>query len=67
MKIRIIQDFNYSHNGYTLTQYAAGTEVDTDDAEFARVTTTEGWASVPNEKADKAPANKARKAAPENK
>lgn len=67
MKLRILQDFSYSHNGYTLTPYAAGAEVDTDDAEFARVATTEGWAGVPNEKAEKPIPNKARKAAPENK
>jgi hypothetical protein len=67
MKLRILQDFSYSHNGYALMPYTAGTEVDTDDAEFVRVATTDGRAGVPNEKAEKQIANKARKAAPENK
>lgn len=67
MKLIAKQDFSYSTNGYTLVPYMKGQEFETDHAELIEVSVREGWAESPTEKADKAPANKARKAAPENK
>lgn len=67
MKLIAKKDFAFSLNGIHLTAYAAGTEIDTDHAELIQVSVREGWAESPTEKAEKAPANKARKAAPENK
>ena len=67
MKLTAIKDFSFSTDGIRLTAYAAGTEIDTDHAELIEVSVREGWAASPTEKAEKAPANKARKAAPENK
>lgn len=67
MKLIAKQDFSYSTNGYELVPYAKGQEFETDHAELIEVSVREGWAESLTEKADKAPANKARKAAPENK
>jgi hypothetical protein len=67
MKLIAKKDFSYSTDGCTLVAYAAGTEIDTDHQGLIEVSLAEGWAESPTEKADKAPANKARKAAPENK
>jgi hypothetical protein len=67
MKLIAKKDFSFSTDGCTLVAYPAGTEIETDHAELIEVSVREGWAESPTEKADKAPANKARKAAPENK
>ena len=67
MKLTITQDFTYWHNGCNRADYVAGETVDATDDEMIEVATREGWAQVPTEKATKPPANKARKAAPENK
>jgi len=67
MKLIAKQDFSYSTNGYTLVPYAKGVEFETDHAELIAVSVREGWAECATEKADKPVANKARKAAPENK
>lgn len=67
MKLYITKDFTFWHKGYEPVNYIAGSEVETDDQEFAEVSLREGWADSPTEKADKPVANKARKSAPENK
>ena len=69
MKLTITKDFTYWHKGCNRADYLAGQEVDADDQEMIDVALAEGWATdgAPAEKASKAPSNKARKAAPENK
>ena len=69
MKLTIKTDFPYWHGGCRRVDYVAGQEVETDDQEMIAVAVAEGWATdgAPAEKASKAPSNKARKAAPENK
>ena len=67
MQITILKDFAYFHGGCNRADYVAGETVDATDDEMIEVATREGWAQVPTEKATKPPANKARKAAPENK
>lgn len=67
MKLTAKKDFSYSTDGIHLTAYTQGQEIDTDHAELIEVSVREGWAASPTEKADKPVANKARKAAPENK
>ena len=67
MKLIAKKDFSYSTDGIHLVAYAMGDEIDTDHAELIQVSVREGWAESPTEKAEKAPANKARKSAPENK
>ena len=67
MKLTALKDFSFSTDGCTLVAYAAGTEIDTDHAELIQVSLAEGWTESPTEKASKPVANKARKAAPENK
>ena len=66
MKLTITRDCTYWHSGYLKTEYAAGQEVDTHDAEFAAVALSEKWAES-SEKAAKPVPNKARKSAPKNK
>jgi len=66
MKLKITKDFPFAHNGYDVRQYTAGSEVETDDAEFVAVSTREGWAEAIDQADDKAE-KKAKKAAPENK
>lgn len=63
MKLKIVQDFLYFHGGCNRVDYAAGQDVETDDAEMVDVAVANGWAK----KADKPAENKAHKAAPENK
>ena len=63
-KLIIARSFRYSHNGYSFVEYAEGSQVETEDAEFVRVATGEGWAkeaTAPRAKKDKgaAPENKA--------
>ena len=69
MKLTIKTDFPYWHGGCRRVDYVAGQEVETDDQEMIAVAVAEGWATDggPAEKASKAPSNKARRAAPENK
>ena len=69
MKLTIKTDFPYWHGGCRRVDYVAGQEVETDDQEMIAVALAEGWATdgVSAEKASKAPSNKARRAAPENK
>ncbi len=67
MKLTAIKDFFYSTDGYTLVDYPKGTEFETDHAGLIEVSLAEGWAVSPTEKAENPVANKARKAAPENK
>lgn len=67
MKLTAIKDFTFSTDGIHLTAYEKGAEIDTDHAELIEVSVREGWAMSPTEKAEKPVANKARKAAPENK
>jgi hypothetical protein len=67
MKLIAKKDFSYSTDGCTLVAYSAGTEIDTDNQGLIEVSLAEGWTESPTKKADKAPANKAIKAAPENK
>ena len=67
MKLTAKKDFSYSTDGINLVAYAKGDEIDTDNAGLIEVSLAEGWTEAPTEKADKPVANKARKAAPENK
>lgn len=74
MKLKINQDFAYTHRGYERREYAAGEVVDVDDQEMIDVATGEGWAAPADEPAQKEPPDqgtppegKAKKAAPENK
>ena len=67
MKLIAKKDFSYSTNGIHLVAYASGTEIDTDNSGLIEVSLAEGWTESPTEKAEKPVANKARKAAPENK
>ncbi len=64
MKLTITKDFSYWHKGVNRADYAAGTEVETDDEEMVQVAVTEGWAEP--EGAEKR-STKAQKNAPENK
>ena len=64
MKLIAKKDFSYSTDGIHLVAYAAGTEIDSDHAGLIEVSQAEGWTESPTKKA---PANKALKAAPENK
>jgi hypothetical protein len=64
MKLIAKKDFSFSTNGVTLDAYIAGAEIDTEHAELIEVSVREGWAELSMKKA---PENKARKAAPENK
>jgi len=64
MKLIAKKDFSFSTDGSTLVAYPAGTVIETDHAELIEVSVREGWAESPTKKA---PENKARKSAPENK
>jgi hypothetical protein len=66
MQIEVIKSFVYAYRGHELVGYSAGETVDVPD-ECAELAIAEGWAVAPGEKAAKPAANKARKAAPENK
>jgi hypothetical protein len=76
MRLTITTDCSYTHLGYERREYAAGQQVETDDAEFAAVALSEGWATEAGPTSDEvgeqvaAPASRAKKAhhaAPENK
>jgi hypothetical protein len=67
MRIVVIKSFAYAYGGTDVVQYAAGDSVDV-PAECGELAVAEGWATAADaEKAVKPPANKARKASPENK
>lgn len=66
MQIEIIKSFAFAYGGTDVVHYTAGETVDVSD-ECAELAIAEGWASAPGVKAAKPAANKARKAAPENK
>lgn len=67
MKLTVKQPFAWAHGGVTVEHFAAGQEIDTDDADLIAVAAAEGWAMPEGGKADAPAANKARKAPPENK
>lgn len=73
MDLKIKTDCSYWHKGYERRDYVAGESVSTDDAEFAAVAVSEGWASsgaASENKAEGSPAERPGrkpKAAPENK
>ncbi|MBR7747454.1 hypothetical protein [Undibacterium baiyunense] len=46
MKIIILQDFTYWHNGCNRVDYVAGDEIDTEDSEMVSVAVGEGWAKA---------------------
>jgi hypothetical protein len=66
MQIEVIKSFAYAYGGTEVVQYLAGETVDVPD-ECGELAIAEGWATAPGVKAAKPAANKARKAAPENK
>lgn len=68
MRIEILKGFAYAYGGTEVVQYAAGDTVDVPE-ECASLAISEGWAMNADGgvKAAKPAANKARKAAPENK
>lgn len=66
MKIEVTKDFAFAYGGTDVVRYVAGETVDVPD-ECGELAIAEGWAIAPGEKAAKPAANKARKAAPENK
>jgi hypothetical protein len=43
--LKIIKTFSWAHGGIHITEYAAGSEVETDDADLIEVATREGWAT----------------------
>lgn len=65
MKLKITQDFKFAHRGVEVREYAADTEVETDDAELVEIATREGWAEPADDETQAAakPAKAARKAA----
>jgi hypothetical protein len=67
MRCKVIKAFAYAYGGTDVVHYAAGELLDL-PAECAALAVAEGWAVADDgEKAVKPAANKARKAAPENK
>lgn len=65
-KLHIEKSFDFAHRGCDVVAYAAGTTIETDDAELLVIAVREGWATL-EDKANKPPQNKAKKNAPENK
>lgn len=66
MQIEVLKSFAFAYGGTDVVHYTAGETVDVSD-ECGELAIAEGWASAPGVKAAKPAANKARKAAPENK
>ena len=67
MQIQVLKSFAYAYGGTDVVHYAAGDSMDV-PAECGELAIAEGWAvAAGGEKAAKPAANKARKAAPENK
>lgn len=56
VKLKIVKDFPFAHDGIRVEQYLAGTQIDTEDPELVKVAVAEGWAK--KVKGD-APENKA--------
>lgn len=73
MKLNVLKNFRWAHFGHTVKDYAAGTQIDTDQhkdgAELATVALVEGWAHEEGTPAPAAPPPdiKSKGAAPENK
>lgn len=67
MKLIVKKPFSWAHRGCEVEQFTQGQAIETTDAELINVATAEGWAGADGQKAEKAPSNKAQKAAPENK
>jgi len=70
MKLIVQEDFSWAHRHVDIKSYAAGDEIETDDADLIAVAIEEGWASdaegEPKKRSKKsAPENKAESAAPE--
>lgn len=65
MQLTITKDFLFAHRGVEVAAYTKGQEVETDDQDLIETATAEGWATAA--KAKKAPENKAKSSAPENK
>jgi len=63
MELKAKKPFSWAHQGVRIEEFQAGQPIETDDADLIAVSLHEGW----TEKADKPAANKAKKAAPENK
>ena len=63
MELKANKPFSWAHRGVQIEEFEAGQIIITDDAELIDVSLREGW----TEKAAKPVANKAKKAAPENK
>lgn len=65
MKLIAKKPFSWAHRGVTVEHFAAGAEIETEDADLIEVSTREGWVES-NEEGKKRSA-KAQKGAPENK
>jgi len=63
MELKAKKPFSWAHQGVRIQEFEAGQTIATEDPELIEVSMREGW----TEKADKPAANKAKKAAPENK
>lgn len=63
MELKAKKPFSWAHQGVRIEAFEADQLITTDDADLIAVSLDEGW----TEKAHKPAANKAKKAAPENK
>lgn len=60
MKLELLTDVKFAHNGHRVVSYITGDIVDATDQEFINCVLEEGWARPVIEKAiDRAPHNKA--------
>lgn len=62
-KLIALRDFSYFHRGYERVDYAAGSEIETDDQEMIEVALVQQWASRADQPkaADPEPAKRVRK------
>ncbi len=67
IKLKAAKDFSWARGGCVVERFAAEQIIDTDDADLARVSVSEGWAEVVGDRASKPARSKAHQAAPENK
>jgi hypothetical protein len=44
MKLIAQEKFSWAHNGVQVEEFEAGTEIETEDEELIKVSTSEGWA-----------------------
>lgn len=66
MQLKVIKPFSWAHRGCEIEHFAEDDMITTEDKDLIEVATREKWA-VDESKAKSPPANKAKKAAPENK